>query len=305
MLFAISTTLIYFYKKLNEKNNFCTGIDINKPEKPRVCESTGIMLLIPFWLMLLFFGLQPDTIAYGVTVTIFVLTGFFDDLKHKFSSKTLPWKTRALPVAIISLAFAGLYAPDILWIIPLSLFLAGVTSLQNTFAGLNGWEVGSGFIISLFVSYLLIGTQLFFIAISLSTIILALLVFNLFPAKVFPGDSGTFFIGSSIAALALLSKDLTLIILTFILFLPHMIDFFILKLLTNPTDATQQKTLPYRLLKNNLLTIPEYEDNKTRYDFAKLIIKVFGAQKERTIVLIIWASVIANGFFWLQVFGKI
>ena len=47
------------------------------------------------------------------------------------------------------------------------------------------------------------------------------------------------------------------------------------------------------------------EEKKTRYDFAKLLIKMFGPMKEQKIVLIIWAVVIANGLIWLAVFGKI
>ena len=309
ILFAITLFFIYFYKKLNEKTDFCLGVDINKPEKKPISEGTGIVLLVPFWIVVLFLvyfqGFGSELLIYATIVSVFGIVGFFDDLQHKFLAKSATWKLRTFPIVIASLIFAFLFAPDLIWIIPLSLYVAGVASMQNTFAGLNGWEVGSGFIIILFISYILIGSPFFFVAISLAAIIFALLIFNIFPAKVFPGDSGTLFIGSSISALMLLTRDLNLIILSFLLFFPHMIDFFILKLITNREDLTQQKTRPYNALQNGLLSIPNYPDNKIRYDFAKLLIKIFGPLKERTIVLFIWSIVIVNGFFWLTVFGKI
>ncbi len=304
-IFALSTALIFFYKKINEKNKFCVGIDINKTQKNQISESTGIILLIPFWVTILFAFttniVDARILAFGILATTFALVGFFDDLKNKFLAKPMGWTIRALPIAIASLTFAFFFSPNIFWIIPLSLFIAGIASLQNTFAGLNGWEVGSGFIISIFVALALIGTQFFLISTSISAMIFALLLFNFFPAKIFPGDSGTLFIGSALSGLVVLTQNISLTLMTFLFFLPHLIDFFVLKLLTNRSDPTQQKIRPYKLLANQTLAIPDYPDKKTRYDFAKLVIKMIGPKHERTIVLAIWAIVTINCLFWFVV----
>ncbi len=308
IIFAVSLLAVFAYKKINGKKKFCTGIDINKAEKKEIPESAGIALLVPFFIAIIFLqftGTAQNLFPFAALATIFALVGFFDDKKHKFKSKPVPWLARATPIAAASLVYAAMFSPNIFWIIPLALFVAGTASLQNTFAGLNGWEVGSGLIISIFVSFILTGSPYFLAAVSLSAMMLALLWFNAFPAKVFPGDSGTLFIGSAISGLMVLTKDAGLIALSFLFFLPHMVDFFLLKLTTNRADPTQQKIRPYKLLQNNQLAIPDYPEKKTRYDFAKLLIKMFGPMKEQKIVLIIWAVVIANGLIWLAVFGKI
>ena len=75
-------------------------------------------------------------------------------------------------------------------------------------------------------------------------------------------------------------------------------------MLTNSRDVTQAKERPYRILEDNRIGIPEYT-GKTRYDFAKLLIKIFGPLKEKNVVIIIWAVVLLNCLFWIAVSGKI
>ncbi len=305
-IFLIALASVFFYKKINAKKKFCIGIDINKAEKNGIPESAGIAMLATFWIAIIYIrGVGQTLLPYAGIATVFAIVGLFDDFRHKFISTPMPWLTRALPIATASFAYALYYSPNLIWVIPVSFFIAGTASLQNTFAGLNGWEVGSGFIISIFVAFILFGTQFFLMAAALPAIILALLLFNAYPAKVFPGDSGTLFIGSAISALVVLSKDTNLMLLTFLFFIPHMLDFFILKMITNRSDPTQQKIRPYKLLSNDHLAIPDYPNGKIRYDFAKLLIKIFGEMKEQKIVLIIWTVVAVNGLVWLKVFGKI
>jgi hypothetical protein len=75
----------------------------------------------------------------------------------------------------------------------------------------------------------------------------------------------------------------------------------LLKMITNRDDATQQKQRPYKLLSNGKLTIPDYAGS-TKFDFAKLMMKLFGDRFEWQIVSIIWIIVIINSLFWTAIF---
>jgi len=303
LVFFASMLCVFAWSKLNRR---IFGIDINKLSQPKISESTGIVLLIPLWLAIAYFETQAfniDFIAFGLMVSAFALIGFLDDTKHKWKTKAMPWASRALMIAIVSLIFAWIFAPSIWWIIPIALFIAGLASFQNTFAGLNGWQGGSGFIIAIAVSILLAGSAFFQLSIVLAAIILGFLAWNYYPARVLEGDSGTLLIGSAIAGLLVMNASIELMAFSLLLYIPHVVDFFFLKLLTNKKDPSQQKQRPYKLLKSGKLAIPEYPDGRERLDFAKLVIKVFGPLREWQIVLVIWIVVAANAGFWLKVSG--
>lgn len=310
-IFALSAIVsfasVWLYRKINLKRKFIIGVDINKVGRPQIAESAGLALLVPIWLgifLLMFLpGFNAKVVMWGLLLSAFAVVGFADDTKTKFVNKAMPWTVRALPVALISLMFAYVYPPSPEWIIPVALFIAGLAALQNTFAGLNGWEVGSGFIISLAAAYMLYGTPYFMACVILAGAILGMLALNIHPARVFPGDSGTMLIGSAIAGLFALTQDLTLMSLCALLFVPNAIDFILLKLPTSRGDLSQMRIAPYSVLKNGRLGIPKYEGGKVRYDFAKLIMRIFGESSERKIVAIIWLAVAVNATIVILIFN--
>ncbi|MBU1120707.1 MAG: hypothetical protein ABIE23_06470 [archaeon] len=306
--FIICLIGIYFFKKWSEKKEFALGIDINKLDQRKVPEATGIVLLGSLWLIgvvyFLLEGFNPSFLGWLVLLSVFSFIGFFDDTRHKWTKKPLSWKIRAVPIALASMGFAFFFSDSILLFVPLALFIAFIASFHNTFAGLNGWEIGSSYIISLAVIFLAVSSGFLFLALILSGIILALLLFNLYPAKVFPGDSGTLLIGAGIAGILVMTKDIQLILLGGMFYIPHIIDFVFLKMLTNAKDPSQTKIRPYKLLGDGKLAMPDYKDG-ARYDFAKLVIRVFGPLKEWKIVLIIWLIVVINCLLWLFLFQRI
>lgn len=306
LISALVTLLVY--RKINLSRKFAIGIDINKKDQRKVCESAGITLLLPIWISALYLisvnGLGSSVIYWVLLVSGFAAIGFIDDTRNKFTSKATPLFWRAIPVVVISLAFAYFHAPNILWVVPIAAYIILIASFENTFAGLNGWEVGSGLIISLFCCYLVSSSEVFWLCWILVGAILALFVLNSYPAKVFPGDSGTMLIGSGIATIAILRNNFEIMIILLLFFLPHFID-ILLKLITNPRDVSQAKIKPYKLLDNGKLAIPDYKDGKTRYDFAKLLIRIFGPMKEWQIVTLVWIIVVLNCLAVLALFGRI
>ncbi len=314
-IFYISTLLlgiilVGFFRKIFLERGI-VGIDINKKDKPLVAESLGMAILANIIIGIIILSdisIKLRFLFLG-TVAFFAIFGCMDDIRPKFRSRQISWVKRAAIVAVGSLALAYFYRSELginffgtFTTIFIAIYIASLASLQNTFAGLNGWEVGSGFIISIFVSFLLWNTPLKYLALLLNASILALLAFNVYPAKVFPGDSGTLLIGSGIASLLVLSNNPKLLLIGALFYIPHAIDFFILKLITNPKDPSQEKEKPYSLTADGKISIPNYK-GRTKYDFAKLLLKIFGPQKEYILVLIIWIIVFLNCLIMLALFG--
>ncbi|MBN1941081.1 MAG: hypothetical protein JW772_02775 [Candidatus Diapherotrites archaeon] len=307
LMFFVSVGSVFFAaKKMRGKG--IVGKDINKRTKLFLPEATGIALLVPLWIgmayIVAFENFSPVFMTLALAVTGYAIIGFLDDLKKKIRG-SLSWKTRAVPVIAFSLVFAYLFTPNLWWTPLLAVFIGGLAALENTFAGLNGWEIGSGFIISCFVAVFLFNTQFFPLAIIISAMILGLLFWNFYPAKVFPGDSGTLLIGSAIACLTVLTENIFLMAMVFLFFLPHLIDFFALKILTNRKDLSQKKFFPYRLLDNGKLGLPNYSDKVERLDFAKMLVKLFGPMKEWQVVALIWVIVFLNCCFWFFAFKAV
>ena len=294
--FLFCLAAVYSYLKWNGKKEFAMGIDINKGDKPKIPESGGIAVLLSIWILFLAFSyLSIIDINYKNFSWLLLLTGFsaigiFPVLPLK-ANRILSNHRLSVPAS-----FSG---GDLLLAVSGTLFISGIASYHNTFAGLNGWEVGSSFIISIFASVLLYGGSYFIFAQVISACALALLIFNSYPARIFPGDSGTLLFGSAIAGLVFLNGDARIMVIVSLFYLPHAVDFFLLKLLTNTKDVSQSKVKPYAL-KDGKIAIPKYE-GKTRYDFAKLIVKIFGPLEEWKIAIVIWLAVIVNCSFWILV----
>ncbi|MFH1309494.1 MAG: MraY family glycosyltransferase [Candidatus Omnitrophota bacterium] len=86
------------------------------------------------------------------------------------------------------------------------LWMVGITNAINLIDGLDGLAVGIAFIcaMGLFVKFLIVGLVLpAFFAVSLAGACLGFLRYNFSPAKIFMGDTGSMFLGFSIAALAI------------------------------------------------------------------------------------------------------
>lgn len=303
--FALTLVLVRAIAKRNLKAGI-KGTDINKASKPELPESTGIALLLPVWITAIVASLAKmdfNFIAWAVMVSGFSIVGYLDDMKHKVTAKAIPWRFRAAVIAVLSLLFSFIFfGSDFLLVVLAALYLAGVASFENTFAGLNGLEAGSGLILAVFFTIVLSyghtnGQEyVHLVLLPIVCSILAFLMLNKYPAKVFPGDSGTLLIGSSIAGIVVMQRSLWLMVVTFAFFLPHIID-FALKIVTNPKDPSQKKEPPYKINKDGTLSVPE----SRKLDFAKLLVLLFGPKKEPVLVAMMWLCVAANCAFWTLV----
>ncbi|MEK6808045.1 MAG: glycosyltransferase 4 family protein, partial [Nanoarchaeota archaeon] len=227
------------------------GKDMNKLEKPDVAEGGGIAVLFGllaglfFYIFIVTFVFHSqrhliDILALVSALLLAGFLGFIDDILGwkqglKQWQKPLLMLPAAVPLMVTNLGHATMAVPVIGKInfgiiYPLVLIPVGIIGASNGFnmlAGMNGLEAGMGAIILsalACVAYLNNYSWVALIAALAVAGLLAFLLFNKFPARVFPGDSLTYSIGALIAALAILG-DMEKIAV--VLFIPYFLEFLL------------------------------------------------------------------------------
>ena len=216
------------------------GRDLHKPGRPEVPEMGGLAVIAGFYAgvtVIELFVEDPQSQAYlhASLVAAFGagFVGLLDDLFNlrQRVKAALPFLF-AIPLATAiyrdprgegtTLFYTDIGAL-ILLVVPF-----GVTSAANAtnmLEGFNGLGAGLGIIMCLsmvglaFVTANLTGLYL---VLPLLGALVAFLVFNRYPAKIFPGDSMTLFVGATIAAAAIMAHQKTL---GAVLFIPFILEF--------------------------------------------------------------------------------
>ena len=214
------------------------GIDIHKKKKPKLpasggtCVALGILsgLLTFVGIKTFVYGIQETSIYLLAAVSSILLVtfiGLVDDLNVKsrpvqtkdgknikigFPSWLKPFLTlpAAIPLMVISAGETTMAIPFIgdinfaffypLLLVPIG--VVGASNMVNMLGGFNGVEAGMGMIytLSLGLFSLLYGKEISAI-IFLTTFaaLIAFLKYNWYPAKILPGDSLTYLLGSIVA----------------------------------------------------------------------------------------------------------
>lgn len=208
--------------------------DMNKNENVRVAGSGGIVVLLGFLVGVLSFiayrtfylGTELNLIEilalFGVILFLAAI-GFIDDLMG-WRKGGLEKKHRLILVAIasiplivinagkseIGLPFLGVF--DVGLFYPLVLIPLGIVGAATTFnflAGFNGLEAGQGALLLSglgLVAMFTGNTWLGVISFCMVAALIGFLLFNFYPARVFPGDSLTYGVGGLIAIVAILGN---------------------------------------------------------------------------------------------------
>ena len=107
-------------------------------------------------------------------------------------------------------------------VIPIALSIG--SNLTNMLAGLNGIETGLGVIslASLTIACIILSKyDVTIISMSMLGALIAFLYFNKYPAKIFPGDTGTLIIGAAIVSIAFIGR---VKLIALIVLMPNIID---------------------------------------------------------------------------------
>ncbi len=232
LLSIIASFLITFIalpiwiKKAKQEGLF--GKDINKPHKPVVAEGGGFVVLGGAAIGILLY-IAFNTFRFGKTdtlISIFALlsvlfissiVGIVDDF--------LGWKKglnkwvrillvlfAAVPLMAINAGTSTISGINLGLLYPLIIIPLGVVGATVTFnflAGYNGLEASQGIILlsALAIVTFLVGSSwLSVLALCMVAALLGFLVFNMYPAKIFPGDVMTYAVGAMIASIAILGN---------------------------------------------------------------------------------------------------
>ncbi|MEM2039399.1 MAG: hypothetical protein QXN79_02760 [Zestosphaera sp.] len=223
VLTAIVVTLVSTYITINiEKTKEIVAPDIHKPDKPRIPKTAG-----PAFITTLLAGLVLSLTSNMVLVAYHILAaiiagviGLYDDFKGlralwKVALLTLP----SLPVLIGAAYIPRPYVPlvGLLRIhiaYPLLLPLAYTVSINaynmvDTHNGIAA-TVALTSSIALLISAAIDGPQpldsgLVF-ALFVVSLLISYLPFNIYPSKIFNGNSGSFILGSLVASQAILLR---------------------------------------------------------------------------------------------------
>lgn len=243
--------LPYWIKKAKQIN--LVWDDMNKLTSEKIAGSGGIAVILGFTAGV-FVYISYRTFYLGTTnsflIEIFALLvsilflagiGLIDDL-FGWQQGGLSVKSRMLLVILAAVPLIAINAgkskvllpflgPTELGVIyPLVLIpigMLGATTVFNFLAGFNGLEAGQGIILlsSLsIVSFLTGNTWLSLILLCMVASLLAFLLFNFCPAKVFPGDILTYPVGGLIAIVSILGNFEKIAVFFFI---PYIIEFIL------------------------------------------------------------------------------
>lgn len=150
--------------------------------------------------------INKNTLGLFIGATFLFLVGLFDDIFHLRPYTKLFLQIIAACIAIFFGSAIGLPINKLL-IIPLTLlWIVGVTNSFNLLDNIDGLATGISSISSLmifFSSLIFANNTLGTFSLVLAGAALGFLPYNLNPAKIFMGDSGSMFLGYSLAVISI------------------------------------------------------------------------------------------------------
>jgi len=291
--------------------------DMNKFKKPKIAGAGGITVIIGFvFSLFLYVGIKTfifnttenlvEILAVICTFLLIGLIGFKDDILGWEVGARQYWKVLltipvAIPLAVInvsnsviSIPFFGIVDFGILYplfFVPIAII--GASNGFNMLAGMNGLEAGLGVIILGFMGFVAWQNDLGWVAVIAVVMVaslLAFLIYNWIPAKVFPGDTLTYSIGALIGIVAVLGSMEKI---GFILFLP-----FFVELLLKARYRFQKECFGIPR-ENGKLELPRGEIHSVTHIALKILKKIDRNTEINTVLLILFVEFVLCGFCWI------
>jgi UDP-N-acetylglucosamine--dolichyl-phosphate N-acetylglucosaminephosphotransferase len=200
-----------------------TGIDIHKPSRTVCAEMGGLAVLIGFisgMAAIFLLGIPLPSALWAAVLTICLVAGvgMLDDLTDmRQRNKVWLIGLASLPLMLSYGGSGMVWFPLVgevhlgiaylLLLIPLQIIT--ISNFTNMHAGFNGLEAGTALIglSTLGTACLIVGEYMAAVlAVILAGTYGGFLVYNWFPARIFPGDVGTLMSGAAIAAIGIVAK---------------------------------------------------------------------------------------------------
>ncbi len=215
------------------KSRGFVGKDLHKKDGREVAEMGGIIVIFSIVLAILvyiafdtfyysYFNSITEVLAVVASILIATIIGMTDDMLGwkiglKQREKVLLTFFVPVPLMVINagestMTFPLLGALKIGLLYPLLIVPVGMIGASNAFnmlAGYNGLEAGMGIVILSALGFLSYGTGntvATVVAVTTISALIALLYYNKYPARVFPGDTLTYPIGAIVAIVAIIGN---------------------------------------------------------------------------------------------------
>ncbi|WP_457741562.1 MraY family glycosyltransferase [Thermococcus sp.] len=285
LIALILSLLLTPYVATLMRNAGITGRDIHKPEKPEVPEMGGIVVVLTVGVVGCLWG------KYLLPFLLLAFVGVVDDLTTlKQSHKVFLSILASIPAAFFNVGhtvniFGYVLNLSVFYSIFAVLFVTGSANLVNMLAGFNGLEVGTSAVALAVLSVITTGTAREIALVGLGAS-LGFLWWNRYPAKVFPGDTGTLSLGALIGIVGIVGK---VEVYAAMLLIPHFLDFIIKAIGVRFGVRKRGKT---EVLPDGTLKAPPYP---SFLGFIMRLIRV----REPQLVAIVWAIEAFIGFLVL------
>lgn len=229
VIFAFSITILSVFTQIKCSRHLkILEFDINKKGKPQVCGLGGISIFVGTSTGLLFgiyllnhlddLNQLMRILILFITITILSIIGLYDDIfklgrKNKIflpAFASMPLIFFLVNETVMKILFIGDVNFGIIYfllIIPIG--ITGASNAVNMSAGYNGLEGGIGALASIFLLIIAMAKNEIGAAIVLASLAgacLGFLLFNWYPARIFPGDVGTYMIGGTIGSAVIIGN---------------------------------------------------------------------------------------------------
>jgi UDP-N-acetylglucosamine--dolichyl-phosphate N-acetylglucosaminephosphotransferase len=250
--FLLAFFLVKLWIKITKSHPSMMQPDVNKYNRPKAPKTGGIAILISITFSIFFYVFCKTFLLHSLSNITEILSlvlvmlfagfiGFIDDIFGWEKSAITGYKKilMTFPIAIplmvinaghsmINFPFLGEISLGIFYpllVIPLS--IVGTTNGFNLLEGFNG--LGTSIGIAIFsalglVSYFTGQLWLALIAAIIVASLIAFLIFNKNPAKIFPGNAFTYIVGSLIGCFAILGNMEKVAL---IMFIPYIVEGFL------------------------------------------------------------------------------
>ncbi|MGM0369270.1 MAG: MraY family glycosyltransferase [Bacillota bacterium] len=278
----------------------------------------GLAIYFSFVLSLLIVGINHKFYPLLVSLSLIVVVGVLDDLYEisalaKLSGQlvaALSLVLLGIRIELISDLSGGVYYLG--WLsIPVTLFwLVGVTNTVNLIDGLDGLAAGVSIIAAVtlgVIAYQQGQIEVLSLIVPLVASTLGFLPYNLNPAQIFMGDTGSMFLGFSLGAIAIISylkviTVVTLLISVLALGVPMLDTIFAIirrKLAGNPLFKADKEHLHHQLINLGLSQVDVMIIIYAISVFLSMIaVGINGANLGQTLFLVVATIIFLSVGFW-------
>ena len=205
----------------------------------------GLIFIIPVIITMIFIKMSSTLFIVLITFILYGMIGFIDDLLIilRNNNDGLSEKGKFLLQLVVAIIFFYLFLSSgnepLLWIHTLGikinigflyglfilLVLVSVTNAVNITDGMDGLAGSLSFIVFITLGIITLNTgwllgyqEIALFCFSLSGSLIGFLFFNLYPAKIFMGDTGSLALGAAMGSIAILTRHEVLLIVICIVF---------------------------------------------------------------------------------------